>query len=734
MDDTGGVVASYSSDAFYATNYTADTWSNLSVNGKAPSGSVTGRTLCAVLGADDAFAGAVWFDDLSQSVISSGEVTQTGALYNPGFEDGMTGNAYYLSNSLPNWGWAGGTNAGFIVDAESQSGYQSLQIVYPNNMAYQWFDAETGMSYIVEGYMMTPSSGGITDTTAFASLLLEFYDPEGNLATTSVSSVSTEQLTHESDKDTWLYFSVTNHAPWSGPCSGKVSCAFLDLEEPYAGASVFFDSLSVTATNIPVPANSQSGALWNPGFEYSARGTKLPYIDNWENLGFDGNVDGALARSGDQALKITYPETLLAQYWTAVPGYKYSTEAWISSPSGDNKFTTSTNCTAVLLLQYLDETGTNILQTYMSDPYTGDADADVWSNLMAIGVAPAGTVTGRTVCAVLGYDDAFSGAVWFDDVSQSLVSTGTSLSGLIYNGGFDDGVPGNCYNLATNNGLLGWKWFGGDDAGYIGGDYAKDGEQCALMTWPNNFLVQEWTATSGEVYVAEGYMYTPSDSKFDSDGTSYGRLEMSFYVNGSSDPVAEAITYSASFTRNTSADTWHYFAVTGTAPAGVAVTGRVSCTIYSDDPDEDWDLAGVICFDQLAVQAEGSGTDAWADWQQEQFGSTTAPDGGPDDDYDGDDYSNWSEFIAGTQPTNAASVMTVTGTEQASGDQVVLRWPSTAGRYYGIMLATNTVSDTFSYLTNNIVAIPPENVYTATAPSGVSRYYYRVVVNTNTFE
>jgi hypothetical protein len=727
LDSTGtNILATYTSDPFTG-DATPGTWSNLSAMGVAPSGTVTARTLCALVGLDEAFAGAVWFDDMTQTVVSTGGST-AGLLSNPGFEDGTPGNTYYLGEDLPSWEWAGGTNAGFIVDSGARSGYHALQIVFPNNLAYQEFEAETGMSYIVEGYIYTPSSGGLTDSTATASLLLEFFNPAGD--TVSVSSVSSLELTSSSAKDTWHKFSVTNRAPWVGPTTGRVSCAFLDLDGGPTAASVFFDDIAVYETNIAVAANTQSGALWNPGFEYTANGTKLPYIDNWENLGFDGVVDNEHSRSGENALKITYPETLSAQYWPATGGYRYGSEAHVFTPSGDDNFTSSTNAHAVLLLQYLDATGTNILATYESAYYDGSADADAWSNLSVEGVAPMAAVTGRTVVAVLGYDEAFGGAVWFDDINQSLVSTSSSQSGLLLNPGFEDGITGNAYYLS--NDLPHWAWLGGDNAGFIGSDHAREGTQAAIVTYPDNMYAQDFTASSGQTYVAEGYLFTPSEADFSSDGSSWGRLTMLFYVDGSEDPVAEAITYSPKFTASHAADTWHYFAVTGTAPSEAVVTGRLVCAMESLDAAGDFMLGGVIYFDDLTLTEQG-GVSAWEQWQLDQFGGTNVVDGGRWDDFDGDTYANWSEFIAGTMPTNDGSYLAATVAPQGS-DSYVITWPGVAGRYYGVGYATNLSGAGFEMLSSNISAVVPTTSYTASPPAEVERYYYRITVRTNLFE
>ena len=747
LDADGNQLASTTSE-FFTPESPKNEWMYLKATAVAPIGTVTARVFCAVLKgegpAEGDFAGSLFFDDISQRLVSTGNST-SGLLHNPGFEDGPTGNAYDLDavGELMNWTWLGGDEAGFVVDAHAQAGDQSLVIVWPNNLAAQEFVAQAGMSYIVDGYIYTPTVGGLTDTTAFATILLEFFNPDGAAVTASVSVVDAGMITSTSEKGVWHHLCVTNRAPWTGPVTGRVSCAFLDVEANHSAAEIYFDSLTVTATNISVAANTQSGALWNPGFEYTAPGTKLAYIDNWYDLGLDGSVDATFQRTGGNALKLTYTETLLAQDWAATAGYKYETAGYVSS-SPTSPFTGSTNAMAIVLLQYLDASGTNVLATYPSalyQPTNGAAPytPGEWTLLSTRGVAPIGTVYGRTVCALVGNDDAFGGAVWFDDLSQGLVSTGGSSSGLLLNPGFEDNITGNAYDLDEAGELRHWTWGGGDNAGFIVKDYAQAGDQSLVLTWPANYMLQDFEADPAEQYVISGYMFTPSGAdKFISDGSSYGYIMVAFYIDGSADPVVENIYMTEHFTGSSPADEWVYFCVTSTVPEPVdplsVVVGRVACTIYSDDPDADLMLGGIICYDSLSVvKVGGTPGNLFEQWQTYWFGSTSALNGGLHDDFDGDLSDNWDEFIAGTDPTSETAFLGMNST-RIPGQKLVIQWPSTSGRYYRILGTENKSLTGFQVIAPNIPATVPVNVYTSSLPASVSTYYYRLEVSTNAFQ
>ena len=522
---------------------------------------------------------------------------------------------------------------------------------------------------------------------------------------------------------------MTNRAPWVGTwVTGRVSCAILDLStNSNFGGVVYFDSLQVTATNIAAN-NSQSGAIWNPGFEYTANGTKLQFMDNWTNLGFAGNVDSAMARTGNNGLKLYAPETLSAQYWTAAAGSRYATTGFVATAAGSDRLQGATNLHAVVLLQYLNATG-GILVTYESGWFTTNSAPGTWTGLVASGVAPNGTVAGRTVLGLLGTNAGFAGAVWFDDVGQSLVSTGMTVSGVLYNPSFEDGPPGNCSILQTNHDLPAWTWNGGTNAGYIATDHVKAGQQALVITYPQNGVAQDWTCVGGHTYSATGSLFTPSSAKFSTDGTAYGMLDLAFYANG-----FYVTNYtSARFGASQAANVWTTFTVSATAPAGTNITGRLTCTIYSPNPGDDFDLGGVIYFDDLSVVDTQAQTNqsAWAQWQTDNFGSTNGANTGTNQDYDGDGYNNWNEFIAGTQPTNSSSFLSATAQRQTSGSGYVIRWPSVNGRYYGLWRTTNIMTAAMSSVVTSIAGAAPENSYTDSPPAGVSVYYYRVSVTTN---
>lgn len=95
-----------------------------------------------------------------------------------------------------------------------------------------------------------------------------------------------------------------------------------------------------------------------------------------------------------------------------------------------------------------------------------------------------------------------------------------------------------------------------------------------------------------------------------------------------------------------------------------------------------------------------------------------------DPDTDGDGMGNTDEILAGTQPTNALSVLKVSSLQHQAPFPVV-SWQSATGKHYRIQRATNLVSG-FSSIQSNIPATPAINVFTDSIPPSAGSGFYRV--------
>ena len=125
-----------------------------------------------------------------------------------------------------------------------------------------------------------------------------------------------------------------------------------------------------------------------------------------------------------------------------------------------------------------------------------------------------------------------------------------------------------------------------------------------------------------------------------------------------------------------------------------------------------------VSLEGAPVDFDGDGLPDW--WEYDYFRSNASPSVSSDVD----PYSNLSEYIAGTDPTNGTSYFDGAGSVQDAGDQVVLEWESVSGRWYNIYRSTNMLHG-FQTLETDLEY--PQNSYTD-AVHNVSQGFYNIGV------
>jgi len=113
------------------------------------------------------------------------------------------------------------------------------------------------------------------------------------------------------------------------------------------------------------------------------------------------------------------------------------------------------------------------------------------------------------------------------------------------------------------------------------------------------------------------------------------------------------------------------------------------------------------------------------EWKIHFFGSTTNPAAADNADPDGDGVPNWMEFLAGTNPTNAASKLQLAGAVSTAGkskNQMQLNWLTAPGHAYAVQWKASLGAGTWQTLTT----ISGNGYATNCAdlnPSTATRYY-----------
>jgi hypothetical protein len=129
-----------------------------------------------------------------------------------------------------------------------------------------------------------------------------------------------------------------------------------------------------------------------------------------------------------------------------------------------------------------------------------------------------------------------------------------------------------------------------------------------------------------------------------------------------------------------------------------------------------------------AAFVEDLATNATPLWWLNQYGLPTNDAGALYEE--GDGMPAWAEWIAGTDPTNMASVLRIVGVEPLFGaSEFVVMWSSASGRLYAVQCTTNLGTLGFWSLTSGIPAVPPMNVWTDSVPFGVEPRFYRIKVS-----
>jgi len=119
---------------------------------------------------------------------------------------------------------------------------------------------------------------------------------------------------------------------------------------------------------------------------------------------------------------------------------------------------------------------------------------------------------------------------------------------------------------------------------------------------------------------------------------------------------------------------------------------------------------------------------AFAAWQLQYFHCTNCLHTGATEDYDGDGQDNQTEFLAGTDPTNSASVFRITSVVRVNNDLVV-GWRTSGGHTNAVEVATS-VGGSYTNVSADIVTVgsgdTTTNYLDAGAATNASSRFYRI--------
>ena len=136
----------------------------------------------------------------------------------------------------------------------------------------------------------------------------------------------------------------------------------------------------------------------------------------------------------------------------------------------------------------------------------------------------------------------------------------------------------------------------------------------------------------------------------------------------------------------------------------------------------------LLTYGPYTLTVDGAGH-TYEDWAAGQFSAAELLDpaiSGRDADPDGDGLTNWQEFLAGTDPLNADSVLRVVDVSHVAGG-TELRWNSVPGRSYRIAVADSMGGE---FLPVSLAIEATGAVTTYVVPSNDQRLFFQVILVT----
>ncbi|MEI9863561.1 MAG: hypothetical protein WDN00_03200 [Limisphaerales bacterium] len=109
-------------------------------------------------------------------------------------------------------------------------------------------------------------------------------------------------------------------------------------------------------------------------------------------------------------------------------------------------------------------------------------------------------------------------------------------------------------------------------------------------------------------------------------------------------------------------------------------------------------------------------------WEADNFGTLLRDGTG---DFDGDSFSDLNEYLAGTSPTNALSLLRIKNFSKIAPDGITISWQSVSNRFYDVLMATGNITSAFSPVVTNIVPTPPVNILNLASPAS-SPVFFRI--------
>lgn len=118
-------------------------------------------------------------------------------------------------------------------------------------------------------------------------------------------------------------------------------------------------------------------------------------------------------------------------------------------------------------------------------------------------------------------------------------------------------------------------------------------------------------------------------------------------------------------------------------------------------------------------------SETYEQWSQRQFGSIVSQT----EDPDGDNHSNYEEYLAGTNPQDSNSRLSVKTFSLQSNGEFTVTWDTVQGKTYRVERSSSLNPDQWTTLQSNILGDGSVKNYTDQNPTAAPRLFYRIAVS-----
>lgn len=119
------------------------------------------------------------------------------------------------------------------------------------------------------------------------------------------------------------------------------------------------------------------------------------------------------------------------------------------------------------------------------------------------------------------------------------------------------------------------------------------------------------------------------------------------------------------------------------------------------------------------------GGETYEQWSQRLFGSLVSQTA----DADGDGRTNYEEYLAGTDPQNANSRLTVRSFAPLPGGGLTLTWDTVTGKTYSVQRSTSLAPNQWTILQSNLNGDGATKSFSDTNPGTATHLFYRIAVS-----